>query len=126
MYAIRSYYAITLLIFWDPDCGHCKKELPKIKEEVYDLYAEHGVKVVTVYTQVEEEKWKKFLEEKDLTEWINLYDPYNQSNFRNNYDIYSTPVLYVLDKDKKILAKRIGVEQLPDFLDHYFELKKDE
>ena len=30
------------------------------------------------------------------------------------YDIFSTPVIYVLDKDKKIKAKRIGTEQVID------------
>ena len=37
-------------------------------------------------------------------------------NFRDIYDIYSTPVVLVLDKDKKILGKRIGVEQIEEFI----------
>jgi hypothetical protein len=41
------------------------------------------------------------------------------------YDIYSTPVVYVLDKDKKILAKRLDVEQIEEFLDHQMKLKED-
>ena len=115
---------ITILIFWEPNCGHCKKEVPKLKEEVWDKYQDKGVKIFAVYTQTEKEPWEKFIEEHDLFEWINVYDPYYRSNFRNLYDIYSTPTIYVLDKDKKIIGKRIGVEQLPGFID--FELKQQE
>ncbi len=114
---------ITILIFWEPNCGHCKKEVPKLKEEVWDKYRDKGVKIFAVYTQVDKEPWEKFIEEHDLYEWINVYDPYYRSNFRNLYDVYSTPTIYVLDKDKKIVGKRIGVEQLPGFID--FELKKE-
>ncbi|WP_075602825.1 TlpA family protein disulfide reductase [Saccharicrinis aurantiacus] len=122
-YKLSEVFAnYTILVFWEPDCGHCKKEIPKIKELVYDKYQDKGVKVFAVYTQFETEHWTEFIEEKQLEEWINVYDPYNQSNFRNLYDIYSTPVIYVLDKDKNIVAKRIGAEQIPDFLDHQFNL----
>ncbi len=114
---------ITILVFWEPDCGHCEKEIPKLYEEVWQKYGNQDIKIVAVYTQWEKEPWVEFINEHQLVEWIHLYDPYNRSNFRNNYDIYSTPVIYILDKDKKILAKRIGSEQIPGFLDHHFNLK---
>jgi hypothetical protein len=31
--------------------------------------------------------------------------------------VYSTPVVYLLDEKKKIVAKRLGVEQLNEFID---------
>jgi hypothetical protein len=34
------------------------------------------------------------------------------NNVIEKYDVYSTPVIYILDKDKRIKAKRIGVEQI--------------
>nr|WP_321451008.1 thioredoxin-like domain-containing protein [uncultured Carboxylicivirga sp.] len=116
---IRAPY--TILVFWEPECGHCKKEIPKLHDEVWTKYADKGIKIVAVYTQNNKEEWEEFITEHQLEEWINLYDPYNQSGFRNNYDIYSTPVIYILDKDKKILAKRLGVDQIPGFLDHQFK-----
>ncbi len=115
------YAKLTLLVFWEPDCGHCKKEIPKIKELVWDKYQDKGVKIFAVFTQFEQEEWAKFITEHQLEEWINVYDPYNQTNFRNLYDIYSTPVIYILDENKKIIAKRIGAEQVPGFIDHYFK-----
>jgi len=46
-------------------------------------------------------------------------------NFRDIYDIYSTPVVLVLDKDKKILGKRIGVEQIEEFISDMEKREKE-
>ncbi len=118
------YAPLTVLIFWEPDCGHCKKEIPKLKEVVWDKYHDKGVKIFAIFTQHETKKWSEFISEHQLEEWINVYDPYNQSNFRNLYDIYSTPAIYILDENKKIIAKRIGAEQVPGFIDHHFKMNK--
>ena len=69
------------------------------------------------------EKWKKFIAEQDMFDFINVFDPYQNTNFRTNYDIYSTPVVYVLDKERKIIAKRLPPETVVDLLNH--ELEKD-
>ena len=47
-------------------------------------------------------------------------------NFRKWYDVYSTPVVYLMDADKKILAKRIAADQIEGYLKNYYskELKK--
>jgi len=126
LYQTKAEYII--LVFWDPDCGHCKKAMPVIKD-VYDTYKKNGVKVFAVNTQVKRKDWDKFILDKDLQNFINVYDPYNFSNFRNFYDIYSTPVIYLLDKDKKIIAKRIDAEQLGELLEQKInpeKFKKDQ
>lgn len=121
LYQINAPF--TILYFFDPDCGHCKKETPKM-HELSQKYWEKGVRVFAVFTQIEKEKWVEYINEKGLTDWINCWDPYNQSNFRNVYDIYSTPIVYLLDKDKKIIAKRIDVETLEKILEDEFARKK--
>jgi thiol-disulfide isomerase/thioredoxin len=118
------YANLTILVFWEPDCGHCKKEIPLLKENVVDKYFDKGVKVFAVYTQHEKDEWTDFIAEKQLEEFINVWDPYNQSKFRNLYDIYSTPSIFILDKDKKIIAKRISSEQIPGFIDQYLKNNK--
>ena len=49
-------------------------------------------------------------------DWINVYDGIHINNIKEKYDIYSTPVIYVLDKNKRIKAKRIGTEQVKDII----------
>jgi len=111
----------TILYFWDPNCGHCQKETPKLFE-FYEKNKKRGINVYAVCIDRKPDDWKKFIREKKLN-WTNVWDSYTATDFKNNYDIYSTPVIYLLDENKKILAKRIGVEQLDDFYDNYFKDK---
>ena len=48
--------------------------------------------------------------------WINAADPQLRSNFRAEYNIDSTPKIFVVDNEKKIIAKRLDVDQLEDFI----------
>jgi thiol-disulfide isomerase/thioredoxin len=108
---------ITILVFYEPDCGHCKKEIPHLYKEVFEPYRNKGVQFFAVYNLNDRQKWEEFVTEHGLLDWINVYDPNNLTRFRNYYDIKTTPMIYVLDRNKKIIAKRIDSEQLPTFLD---------
>ncbi|MBL7936832.1 MAG: DUF5106 domain-containing protein [Bacteroidia bacterium] len=114
LYGVKADY--LLLVFWDVDCGHCKTEIPKLLEEYHALKKEgYDVKVFSVYTQHDYEKWRKYIIENKL-DWINVYDGVHINNIKEKYDIYSTPVIYMLDKNKRIKAKRIGTEQVKDII----------
>ncbi|RKS02646.1 TlpA family protein disulfide reductase [Flavobacterium sp. 102] len=97
----------TILVFWDVDCGHCQKEIPVLVKAYEELLQEKkDVKVYSVYTLHEGEKYLKYIADNKLP-FINLYDGAHYNNAIEKYDVYSTPVIYVLDKNKVIKAKRI-------------------
>jgi peroxiredoxin len=122
MYTLDGFKAkCTILYFWDPNCGHCQKETPKLYE-FWEKNKARGIDVFAVTIDRKPDDWKKYIREKKLN-WLNVWDSHTVTDFKNVYDIYSTPVIYILDEKKKILAKRIGVEQLPDFFDNYFRDK---
>ncbi len=106
----------TLLLFWEADCGHCKKQVPLVKSTLLDKFKPYGFKVFAVHTQNDKDKWEKFVTEHELFDFVNCWDPQNQTNFRVYYHIESTPMLYLLDKNKKIIAKKLDIEQLADML----------
>lgn len=110
LHDVKAEY--TILIFWDVDCGHCQKEIPVLLDVYHELLKEKkDVKVYSVYTLFDSEKYQKYIDEHKL-DFINLYDASHLNNVIEKYDVYSTPVIYILDKDKRIKAKRIGVEQI--------------
>ena len=111
----------TIVFVWDPDCGHCKKSIPVI-QDFYNKYKDKNIMVYAISTinYEELEEWKKLIKEFNL-DWVNVADPYHQTNFRKIYDISSTPQIFVLDKDKKIIAKRIAAQQLEEFFFNYFK-----
>ncbi len=105
----------TVLYFWEPNCGHCKEATPALYN-LYKQYKEKGLEVFAVYTQDNKDEWLSYLN-KNGFDWINVYDPTQNTFFRFYYDIYSTPVVYLLDEQKVIVAKRISVESLGRMLE---------
>ena len=128
LYDINSKY--TLLIFYSPDCGHCKKVVPKVKIVIDSLsskpslqnlkHKQIDISVYAVQTEFDKQAWIDLIKDFKLENWTNVCDiqtdpdgnPAASSNWRDEYDIYSTPVIYLLDKNKKILAKRIDYKQI--------------
>lgn len=114
LYGVKADYLV--LVFWDVDCGHCKTEIPILLKEYHALQQEkYDIKVFGVYTQHDYEKWRKYIIDNKL-DWINVYDGVHINNLKEKYDIYSTPVIYVLDRNKTIKAKRIGPDQVKDIV----------
>jgi thiol-disulfide isomerase/thioredoxin len=115
MYDVDAKYLI--IIFWEPSCGHCKTELPNLYN-YYNELAKDGVdlEVFAMLGDKDTVKWKNFVQENKLTNWINVWDKNWGTNFKIFYNIYSTPTIYLLDENKKIIAKRINSEQVRDFI----------
>jgi thiol-disulfide isomerase/thioredoxin len=110
----------TVLAFWDPDCGHCKKEIP-VLAEAYHKLKESKIDVEVYAPAIMDmdnyKDWREFIEKNNL-DWINVCDAKRHSNFRYEWDLQSTPQLFVLDKDKKIVARRISADQIEDHIRH--------
>lgn len=111
---------LTILYFWDSECGHCKTNTPKLVK-LYGKIKSNGVEVFAVNTETETESWVNYINQ-NYPQWINVQDRTNSSGFRDKYDIWSTPLVFLLDKDKKILAKKVTIEQLEEIIN--FELQK--
>ncbi len=127
----------TILYFWDPECGHCQEATPKLKK-AYDSLKTRGVEVYAVGTPLKNKKWKRYIREHDLN-WINVSDnpdinnnprkyldrtDLKSMNFRKTYDIYSTPRIFLLDEDKKIIAKKLGIDQVVEYINRLLNDKK--
>jgi peroxiredoxin len=105
-----------VLYFYDHDCGHCKKKTPLLLSQ-YSSLKEIDVEVIAVDISTDFEKWKGYVSSNNLT-FLNGADPYVRSNFRYEYDIRTTPTVYILDENKTIVGKKIDVEKIPDFINY--------
>ena len=124
LYGVKAKY--TVVIFWDEDCGHCKKEVPKLNELYINKLKPLGVEVYAIAAENKQQAWKKFIVENKLN-WLNVHQPddYKRAVTKKIYDINSTPYIYLLDENKIIKAKHIDVEQLGNLID-LFEKEKSQ
>lgn len=143
----RNFYSLssdyTILYFWDPECGHCKKITPKLQTLYGKKLRDRNVEIFAVGKAIGEDfqKWKDFIKKHNL-EFINVamtdrlyreakrdagqfvpkYTTLKALNYQTTYDVFMTPKLFVLDKDKKIVGKGLNISQLEEFLDRLQEV----
>lgn len=117
----------TFIAFWDPTCSHCKVEIPRVDSMYKAVWKALNIKVLSVNINFKElTAWKTFIKEHQLEEWENGYQTEEDLNreiregkpttIRQLYDVYKTPTFYLVDKDKKIIAKNLTIEQFNDFI----------
>lgn len=88
--SVESEY--TVLFFYDHSCEVCVEE----KRDLDSVCAAHPeIKVLPIDLNMESTT--------NLSELLTLFD---------TYDIESKPLIYVLDKDKRIIAKKIRARQI--------------
>jgi thiol-disulfide isomerase/thioredoxin len=113
---IQAKYLV--LIFWEADCGHCKEIVPELYRSYQQKLQQLNIKVLAISTLFGEDgkiKWVDFVNEHGLYNWMNAWNPYSY-DYKLKYDVVSTPQIYILDENKKIIAKKIGPEQVEEIL----------
>ena len=104
-----------LVIFWSTACGHCTQMMPKVKE-FYAGQKPKRVEVLAVSIDTSRTEWTTFLKEEKL-DWINVSElkGYN-SKAADDFNIFATPTMFLLDREKKIIAKPISWRELEQAL----------
>jgi hypothetical protein len=114
-----------VICFWDPTCSHCKETVPRVDSILQAKWKQEGVKVYGVLVDGGREAWVKFIRDHNLKDWIHVYETKTHQdadeaagkpNYRQLYDVYQTPILYLLDKDKRIIAKKLSYEQFDEVI----------
>lgn len=124
LYDLNSKY--TFLVFWDPTCGHCKEYLPKLDSIYKASWKQKGVTIFAVNLEWEHfDAWKKYINEHKLYDWMHVYQTeaeYKKTTaakvpgLRQLFNVQTTPTVYLLDKDKRIIAKDIELDQYEEFI----------
>ena len=126
----------VLLYFYDPDCGHCKKETPKLVE----FYKNFDQELLGIYAVSSEmgEKWTDFIKKNEMN-FYNVAIPqkayedadyatrlittrktnYTSLKYQETYDVFSTPKILLIDEDRILRAKDIGVDQIEKLINRF-------
>ena len=117
---IRGPYVV--MIFWDPTCGHCKEVMPKLAK-IYEANKDKGWKVIALSSGDKKKEWEEYYNTHPETQaFTHLIRGEVQSqkyaDALYSYYVISSPTIYVLDADRKIVANRIDVDKMVEFLKH--------
>ena len=123
LYEVESPYIVVC--FWDPTCSHCQETVPKVDSIFHAKWKNEGVKVFGVMVDGGKDAWLKFIRAHNLKDWIHVYQTQAQHDaeaasekpgYKQLYDVYQTPTLFLLDKDKRIIAKKLTYQQFDEVL----------
>jgi thiol-disulfide isomerase/thioredoxin len=123
LYGVDAKY--TIVVFWDPNCGHCKEEVPRLDSFFRAKWKAEGVRMYGVLSEEDRKKWVEFIREHDLKDWIHVYQTEEtkkaiadsqRAGYKQLYDVTQTPTLYLLDKEKRIIGKKLTPQQLDELL----------
>ena len=110
LYSLEERY--TLLLFWKTGCGHCTDALKALKT-FYDQTDNLDISIFSVYTKTNANEWEDFLNENNVRNlWYNVYDPKDENGYHSKYYVIGTPLLYVLDKEKKVVSIWNGQDEI--------------
>jgi hypothetical protein len=123
LYEVKAPFIVVC--FWDATCGHCKETVPRVDSIFQAKWKGEGVQLYGVMVDGGKEAWLQFIKDHNLKDWIHVYETKahqdsvesaGQPSYRQLYDVYQTPMLYLLDKDKRIVAKKLSYQQLDEVI----------
>ncbi|MFN8301838.1 MAG: redoxin domain-containing protein [Saprospiraceae bacterium] len=112
---------IVIVFMYSPDCEHCQEQSPKV-EQFYKRWKDKGVEVFGIAVNTTDKEWRDFLVKEGFT-FTNVFDPSNRAIYAK-YFVDITPELYVLNKDRIIVAKNLNVDQLDTIVEREFRKMK--
>lgn len=97
-----------LVIFWSSGCSHCLKELPKVKELIA---TKPNLKVIAYGLEDDNISWSEYI--KNYPDFIHVIGLGKWDNqIVQTYGIAATPMYFLLDASKMIVAKPYDYEEL--------------
>ncbi len=114
---INSRY--LLIYFFDDKCNQCKIEEPQIRE-ILKQFSSLDISVYAIYTQSSKADFSEYIENQkginNSKSWFYVWDPQFESGFHLLYNVLSTPQMFLLDEEKKIIGRNLNSSALRDLL----------
>lgn len=108
-----EYYVV---VFWSTTCSHCLNEIPELETYVKSLSKEK-IQVVAIALEDDDGLFNK--KKLELPDFIHVLALGKWDNaIGNSYNVSSTPTYFVLDKNKKIIAKPDDINELKEYFEN--------
>ncbi len=128
LHRFAKQFDYTLITFFDPTCEHCQVELPKM-DSVVNLVEKQLVLNIGKFNvcndvQLQMETWKKFIQDYQLTRNYTHVHLGNNNEIRRAYDAFTNPLFYLIDKEGKLIGRKISPNTLRKILISHIQTGK--
>jgi peroxiredoxin len=119
--AVRSPHKV--LYFYEDGCATCSRQTPLLVALLNAYDGEGQISFFAVYTQSERSQWENYVAEhfdkidNPKVTVYNLWDPELESDFQMKYGVLSTPALFLLDSENKIVGRKLDSDALGQLID---------
>jgi thiol-disulfide isomerase/thioredoxin len=106
----------ALIVFWATWCTHCQAIIPDLSE-IYENRGPYNLEIIAIAVDTSQKAYSKYLQEHEL-DWINYFNPLGwDSKPAKDYSVFATPTMFLLDKNRTILAKPMAIRELKKTLE---------
>ena len=102
----------TLILFWASWCPHCNEMIPQILNWQKSLNS-NDFEIIAISLDDVEKEWKDKVFDMGIESWYNL------SSLKKwdcpvvlEYNVYATPTMFVVNRDRKIIGKPLSFVEL--------------
>ena len=116
----------SILYFYDDECPGCQRMTPTLMQYLFQCDRNINFTVYMVYTQGDMERWTDYIAKvihpfslPDNVTLVNLWDPEMKSDFLTAYGVISTPKLFLVDRNGKIIGRELTPTALSQVVELY-------
>jgi thiol-disulfide isomerase/thioredoxin len=111
--------SVTLVVFWASWCPHCQESLPELKK-IYDSTGRSRLEILAISIDTSLQAWGSAIAQNGYG-WMNYCDFKGwDSRPVQDYGVYATPEMFLLDSHKQLIARLTGMADLRQWLARYF------
>jgi len=102
----------NLIVFWASWCPHCVELLPRIKTW-FRQFNPGNFEIIAISLDTSEKEWKNAVATAGFEEFYNLSElKMWDGKVTEDYNVFATPTMFLVDENRKILAKPETFEEL--------------
>ncbi|MCL2417156.1 MAG: DUF5106 domain-containing protein [Bacteroidales bacterium] len=117
VFEATATHRYTVVLFWEPTCGHCRRMMPILRDFYYANREELDFEIFAVCHGCPDlDAWRDYINTNNMTSWINVNGRASNIQYNEYWDVHSVPTIFIIDNQRRIVTRRIDVEQIEPFI----------
>ena len=121
LYSVKA--KVKMVLIYSSDCSHCREIMPDILE-IYEAYHNEGFEIYAIAIDDSLNMWKNEINKFHFP-WVSVSDLKGLSSpIIDNYNVWMTPMMFMLDEKNIIMNKPRGMEDIHATILQLLKMKK--